>query len=176
MCVGFFRAIPGADKPTTVKMNLINLAATLAATFWLLVSNSARSELLRLLSTNRSGYKSAQIDWAMVALLVSFILLVTMEPEARVFWMFIDAVGMDFFLLMLACQFRTNVWLIRDSVVDPLWRRFRNWAPFPMDLPTRRVMRAYHYLSGCAIAGIMMSVSFLIVFAVPFVLGMAVMS
>src|SRR5580692_943526 len=162
MCVGFFRAIPGADKPTTVKMNLINLAATLAATFWLLVSNSARSELLRLLSTNRSGYKSAQIDWAMVALLVSFILLVTMEPEARVFWMFIDAVGMDFFLLLLACQFRANVWVIRDIIVNRIWRRFRSWAPFPMDLPTRQVVRDYPYLSSCATAGILMSIGFLL--------------
>lgn len=90
--------------------------------------------------------------------------------------MFIDAVGMDFFFLMLACQFRANVWLIRDSVVSPIWRRLMMWAPFPMDLPTRRVMKDYPYLSGCASAGIMMSVSFLLVMAVPFTLGLAVMS
>jgi hypothetical protein len=90
--------------------------------------------------------------------------------------MFIDAVGMDFFFLMLACQFRANVWLIRDGVVNPIWRRLEIWAPFPMDLPTRRVMRDYPYLSGCAIAGIMMSVGFLIVMAVPLALGLTVMS
>jgi hypothetical protein len=157
-------------------MNSMHLAVTVAATFWLLVSESARAELLRLLGAGRSGYKFARVNWAMVALLVSFILLVTMEPEARVFWMFIDAVGMDFFLLMLACQFRANVWLIRDSVVNLIWRRFKNWAPFPIDPPTRRVIRDYPYLSGCAIAGIMMSIGFLLVMAVPFALGLAVMS
>jgi hypothetical protein len=160
----------------TVQMNSMNLATTVAAIFWLLASESAREELLRLLSVGSSGCKSARVNWAMVALLMSFILLITMEPEARVFWMFIDAVGVDFFFLMLACQFRTNVWLIRDSVVNPIWRRLEIWAPFPMDLPTRRVMRDYPYLSGCAIAGIMMSAGFLLVMAVPLALGLTVMS
>jgi len=159
-----------------VQVSAMNLVATLAVTFWLSVSESAKAELLRLLNAGGSGNKCTRVNWAMIALLVSFILLLTMAPEARVFWMFIDAVGMDFFLLMLACQFRANVWLIRNNAVNPIWRRLKNWAPFPMDLPTRRVVRDYPYLSGCAIAGILMSVSFLLVMAVPCALGLAVMS
>ena len=157
-------------------MNSMNLATMGAATFWLLVSESARAGLLRLLSAGRSGHQSARINLAMVALLVSFVLLVTMEPEARAFWMFIDAVGMDFLLLMLACQFRGNIWFLRDRVIKPTLRRLKIWAPFPMDLPTPPVMRDYPYLSGCAIAGILMSVGFLLVMAVPLTLGLAVMS
>jgi hypothetical protein len=144
--------------------------------FWLLTSESARAELLRPLSADRSGYRPARVNWAMVALLVSFLLLVTMEPEARIFWMFIDAVGMDFFLLLLACQFRANVWFMRDSVVIPIWRRLKIGAPFPMDLPTRRTMKDFPYLSGCAMAGMMVSVTFLLVMSVPFDLGLAVFS
>lgn len=68
-----------------MQMDSMNLAATVAATFWLSVSESARAELLRLLDARRFGNRSVRVNWAMVAVLVSFVLLVTMEPEARVF-------------------------------------------------------------------------------------------
>lgn len=158
------------DEP----MDSTTVPAMLAVIFWLLVSKSARSEILRLLTFDRSGREAVRINWAVAALVVSMLLLVAMEPEARVFLMFIDAVGLDFFLLLLACQLRTNVWLIRDRFVMLILRRLKNCAPFPMDLPTPRVIREFPYLSACAMFGVVVSAGFILAICLPFAFGLTV--
>ncbi len=124
----------------------------------LCMSKSGRSALLRLLDFNASSSKARQVNWPLVALLVGYLAMVTIHPEARIFLMFLDAVGVDFFLLLLACQGRANFWLLRDHGLIPLWRYLKMFAPFPMNLPTRNVIREFPYLSATAVAGMSVSV------------------
>jgi hypothetical protein len=155
-------------------MHSMTVPALLAVLIWLLISKSARAELIRLLLSDGSGRKSVRVNWVVAAAVVSFLLLIVMEPESRVFLMFIDAVGLDFFVLLLVCQLESNVCLIRDSIVMPILLRLKRCAPFPMDLPTSRVIRDYPYLSACAIFGIVMSASFILAMCLPFAIGLAV--
>lgn len=74
-------------------MHSMTVPALLAVLCLLLISKSARSEVLRLLTADASGRKSVQVNWAVAACVVSFLLLVVLEPEARVFLMFIDTIG-----------------------------------------------------------------------------------
>ncbi len=151
----------------------MTVSAILAVLFWLLVDKSARSELLRLITADGAGRKSAQVNWIVAAFVVSFLLLIVLEPEARVFLMFIDAVGVDFFVLLLVCQLQSHVCLVRDSFVLPILRRLKTCAPFPMDLPTARVIKEFPYLSACAVFGIAVSASFILVMCLPFAIGLA---
>jgi len=155
-------------------MHSITGPALFAAIIWLSISKSASSELLRLITADSSGRKSVRVNWALAAVVVSLLLLIVMEPESRVFLMFIDAVGLDFFVLLLLCQLQSNVCLVRDSIVMPVLRRVNPCAPFPMDLPTARVIRDYPYLSACAMFGIVMSASFILAMCLPFSIGLAV--
>lgn len=155
-------------------MHSLTVPALLAALIWLSISKSARSELLSLITVDSSGRKSVRVNWAVAAAVVSLLLLIVMEPESRVFLMFIDAVGLDFFVLLLLCQLQSNVWLVRDGLVLPILRRLKNSAPFPMDLPTTKVIKEFPYLSACAVFGIVMSASFILVMRLPFAIGLAV--
>lgn len=155
-------------------MHSMTVPALLAAFIWLSISKSARSELLRLITADSSGRKSVRVNWAVAAAVVSLLLLIVMEPESRVFLMFIDAVGLDFFVLLLVCQFQSHVCLVQDIIVMPIVRRLKRCAPFPMDLPTARVIRAYPYLSACAMFGIVMSACFILAMCLPFAIGLAV--
>ena len=130
---------------------------------------------MRLFYVGRSTSNSRQVHWPLVALLVAFLLLLAIEPETRVFLMFIDAVGLDFFLLLLGCQFRDCSWILRDRALNPVWRRLNTWGPFPMDCPTRQVMTEFPYLSACAVVGLVVSVSFLLATSLVIVLPVTVL-
>lgn len=151
----------------------MTVSALLAALILLSISKTARSGLLRLITADSSGRKSVRVNWAVAAAMVSLLLLIVMEPESRVFLMFIDAVGLDFFVLLLLCQLQSNVCLAGDRIVMPILRRLKKCAPFPMDLPTARVIRDYPYLSACGMFGIVMSASFMFAMCLPFAIGVA---
>jgi hypothetical protein len=148
------------------------LSLIVAIAILLIIGRSARADLALILGVGKLPSRAARVNWMLVGLCITLMLLVVIAPEARIFLLFIDAVGLDFFLLLLACQFRELSWILRDNVLAPVWRGLMGWVPFPLDLPTPQVVREFPYLSGCALFGVVASVSFALICSLAVVLPM----
>jgi len=146
------------------------LSVIFASAILLILGRAAGLDLVRLLGVGQSRGRAARVNWLVAGLFITLMMLAATAPEARIFLMFIDSVGLDFFLLLLACQFRELPWILRDHVLAPGWRELMGWMPFPLDLPTRQVVKEFPYLSGCALFGIVVSVSFALVCSLAVVL------
>jgi hypothetical protein len=142
------------------------LSTVLAIAIGLVFSRTSRSQLSRLLDFSAWRSNSRGVNAPLVSLLIVIALLVTVQPEARVFLMFLDAVGLDFFLLLLTLQGRNYLCIIRGQVITPMWRKLRASGPAPLDylvFPTLNVMKAFPFLSACSVVAIGISVGFILV-------------
>ena len=72
-----------------------------------------------------------------LALLVLIALVLVIDPEIRLFLAFIDAVGVDFFLLLLALQGRDLFALLHGTVISPAVHYLAALGPYPLPLPGR---------------------------------------
>jgi hypothetical protein len=82
-----------------------------------------------------TGGRSATIR--ILALLVVIALVLVIDPEIRLFLAFIDAVGVDFFLLLLVLQGRDLFALLHGTVISPAVHYLAALGPYPLPLPGR---------------------------------------
>jgi hypothetical protein len=104
-----------------------------------------------------AAYRAATVRALAVVVLVA--LLVALDPEVRVFLVFVDAVGVDVFLLLLLFQGREILhWL--NIIVRVRAVRFldtRGW--YPMPLPHPELLKQHPWWSMYAVAQSLVIVS-----------------
>jgi hypothetical protein len=89
------------------------------------------ARLLTLVGINRQLTRS-ESTFAMVAGgLVVLALFVAIEPEARIFLMFLDSVGVDLFLAVCVLYLRHNLVLVAAILLIPVLRWTYRWGPVP---------------------------------------------
>ena len=81
----------------------------------------------------------------LLTLLVLAALVFALDPEIRVILLFIDSVGVDLFLMLLAFQGREYLLLLNGAVALPVVRRLSMWGPYPIALPSRWLMRTHPF-------------------------------
>lgn len=96
----------------------------------------------RLLLTELLGIGSRELGGRgatarMLALLVLVALIVAVDPEIRGFLLFVNDVGLDIFLTLLALQGREHLLLIHKLAVLPIAQRLANCGWCPIALPSR---------------------------------------
>lgn len=64
-------------------------------------------------------------------------LVLVIDPEVRLLLMFVDAVGVEFFLLLLAVQGRGLFMLFHGTVIMPSVHYLAALGPYPLPLPGR---------------------------------------
>jgi hypothetical protein len=78
-------------------------------------------------------------------------LLVAIEPEARIFLMFIDSFGADLFLTLCVLLCRHQLAITISILFIPILRAFYRWGPVPGFWPSELVVRSSATWAGYAI-------------------------
>jgi hypothetical protein len=110
--------------------------------------------LMRLLSVvgiNRRLTRSESTFFVILGALVVFALFVAIEPEARIFLMFLDSVGVDLFVTVCVLYLRHNLVLVAAILLIPLLRWAYRWGPVPGFWPSRLVIRSSATWAGYAV-------------------------
>jgi hypothetical protein len=96
--------------------------------------------LLSLMGFKLSGSESKFA--LVVGALVALALFVAMDPEARVFLMFLDSFGVDLFVALCALFVRYNLELCVAILLIPILKGVYRWGPVPGFWPSGVVLRS----------------------------------
>ena len=83
--------------------------------------------------------------------LVFLALVVAIEPETRIFLMFLDSVGVDLFVAVCALYLRDNLVLVAAILLVPVLRGIYRLGPVPGFWPSRLVIRSSATWAGYAV-------------------------
>jgi hypothetical protein len=86
-----------------------------------------------------------------VGVLVALALFVAIDPEARVFLVFLDSFGVDLFIALCALFVRHNLELCAAILLIPILKGIYRWGPVPGFWPSRVVLRSSVSWAGYAI-------------------------
>jgi len=78
-------------------------------------------------------------------------LFVAIDPEARIFLMFLDSVGIDLFVTLCVLFLRHNLVLIAAILLIPILKWTYRWGPVPGFWPSRLVIRSSASWAGYAV-------------------------
>jgi len=124
-------------------------AAILAIFLW---RETAREPLYKLLGI-RTGQRTVRGTTVKVlGILVLVALMIALEPEVRVFLLFVDSVSVDLFLLLLAFQGREYLWFLYGAVILPAARHLADLGPYPLPLPSRWFFTQHPFWAAFATA------------------------
>src|SRR5580658_3471542 len=104
-------------------------AMTIALVLWGEPARAALNQVLGMTSWEVAGRRATGKALGLLALIA---LILALDPEARVFLLFINDVGVDIFLLLLTLQGRGYLLVLGKSVLLPAVRRLANWGWYPM--------------------------------------------
>jgi len=121
----------------------------------LLWSESARDPLYRLFGVWAGHRLDRTTTVKVLGLLVLVALIITLDPEVRVLLLFIDSVGVDIYLLLLAFQGRAYFWLFYGTVMLPAARHLSDLGPYPLPLPSRWFFSQHPFWAAYATAQLM---------------------
>lgn len=113
--------------------------------------------LLSLVGINRRLTRSEGTFVLILGVLVVLALFVAIEPEARIFLMFLDSVGVDLFVTVFDLYLRHNLVLVAAILLIPLLKWTYRWGPVPGFWPSMRVIRSSASWAGYAVAVPMMT-------------------
>jgi hypothetical protein len=116
-------------------MTFLTLSAALMGL--LLWGNPAKEATNRFLGIGPGVTDGRGTTIRVLALLVVIALVLVIDPEVRLLLLFVDAVGVDFFLLLLAIQGRELISLILGAAIMPLVHYLASLGPYPLPLPSR---------------------------------------
>lgn len=105
--------------------------------------------LLSLLGIKLAG--SERRFALVVGAVVALALFVAMDPEARVFLMFLDSFGVDLFVALCALFVRHNLELCIAILLIPILKGIYSWGPVPGFWPSGVVLRSSASWVGYAI-------------------------
>jgi hypothetical protein len=118
-----------------------------------LVQNDQSMEvrLLSLVGINRRLTRSESTFALIVGGLVVLALFIAIEPEARIFLMFLDSVGVDLFVTVSILYLRHNLVLVAAILLIPILKWTYRWGPVPGFWPSRFVIRSSATWAGYAV-------------------------
>jgi hypothetical protein len=107
--------------------------------------------LLSLVGINRRLTRSESTFVLILGGLVVLALFVAMEPEARIFLMFLDSVGVDLFVTVCVLYLRHNLVLVAAILLVPILKWTYRWGPVPGFWPSRLVIGSSATWAGYAV-------------------------
>jgi hypothetical protein len=108
-------------------------------------------QLLSLVGIKRRLTRSENTFALIVGGLVVLALFIAIEPEARIFIMFLDSVGVDLFVTVCALYLRHNLVLVAAILLIPILKWTYRWGPVPGFWPSRLVIRSSATWAGYAV-------------------------
>src|SRR6202789_1758217 len=108
-------------------------------------------ELLSLVGIKRRLTRSESTFVLVLGGLVVLALFVAMEPEARIFLMFLDSVGVDLFVTVCVLYLRHNLVLVAAILLVPILKRAYRWGPVPGFWPSKLVIKSSTGWAGHAV-------------------------
>jgi hypothetical protein len=107
--------------------------------------------LLSLVGINRRLTRSESTFVLVLGGLVVLALFVALEPETRIFLMFLDSVGVDLFVTVCVLYLRHNLVLAAAILLIPILKWTYRWGPVPGFWPSRFVIRSSSIWAGYAV-------------------------
>jgi len=107
--------------------------------------------LLSLVGINRRMTRSESTFVLMLGGLVVLALFLAIEPEARIFLMLLDSVGVDLFVTVCVLYLRHNLVLVAAILLIPILKRAYRWGPVPGFWPSRLVIKSSAGWTGYAV-------------------------
>jgi hypothetical protein len=107
--------------------------------------------LLSLVGINRRLTRSESTFVLILGGLVVLALFVAIEPETRIFLMFLDSAGVDLFVTLCVLFLRHNLVLVAAILLIPLLKWTYRWGPVPGFWPSRLVVRSSASWAGYAL-------------------------
>ncbi len=101
-----------------------------------------------------------------LALLVIVALLFALDPEIRAILVFVDAVGIDIFLMLLFFQGQETLRWVVIAMCVPAVRSLERWSWYPMPIPSRALFKQHPLWSIYAAA---QPIALALLIAVPIV-------
>lgn len=108
-------------------------------------------QLLSLVGIKRQVTRSEGTLALIAGGLVFLALVVAIEPESRIFLMFLDSVGVDLFVAICAVYLRHNLLLIAAILLVPVLRGIYRLGPVPGFWPSGLVIRSSATWAGYAV-------------------------
>ena len=130
------------------------LLTLLVLAYMLVLVQNDQSMVVRLLSLvgiNRRLTRSESTFVLILGVLVVLALFVAIDPEARIFLMFLDSVGIDLFVTLCVLFLRHNLVLIAAILLIPILKWTYRWGPVPGFWPSRLVIRSSASWAGYAV-------------------------
>jgi hypothetical protein len=107
--------------------------------------------LLSLMGINRR-LPGTESEFALaVGALVALALFVVIDPEARVFLIFLDSLGVDLFVALCALFVRHHLELCVAILLIPVLKGIYRWGPVPGFWPSSVVLRSSVSWAGYAV-------------------------
>lgn len=78
-----------------------------------------------------------------LALLVVVALIFALDPEVRAFWVFVDMIGVDIFLMLLFFQGQEALRWVMIAIWVPAVRSLEQWSWFPMPILHRELFKQH---------------------------------
>jgi hypothetical protein len=107
--------------------------------------------LLSLVGINRRLTRSESTLVLILGGLVVLALFVAAEPEARIFLMFLDSVGVDLFVTLCVLYLRHNLVLVAAVLLIPILKWTYRCGPVPGFWPSRLVIKSSASWAGYAV-------------------------
>ena len=107
--------------------------------------------LLTLVGINRRLTRSESTFILILGGLVVLALFIAIEPEARIFLMILDSVGVDLFVTVCVLYLRHNLVLVAAILLIPILKWIYRWGPVPGFWPSRLVIRSSATWAGYAV-------------------------
>jgi hypothetical protein len=130
------------------------LLTLLVLAYMLVLVQNDQSMVVRLLSLvgiNRRLTQSESTFVLILGVLVVLGLFVAIDPEARIFLMFLDSVGVDLFVTLCVLFLRHNLVLVAAILLIPILKWTYRWGPVPGFWPSRLVIRSSATWAGYAV-------------------------
>jgi hypothetical protein len=108
-------------------------------------------QLLSLVGIKRRLTRSESTFALIVGALAVLALFIAIDPEARIFLMFLDSVGADLFVTVCVLYFRHNLVLVVAILLVPLLKWTYRWGPVPGFWPSKLVIRSDASWAGYAV-------------------------
>ena len=108
-------------------------------------------QLLSLVGIKRRLTRSESTFALIAGVLVLLALFVAIDPEARIFLMFLDSVGVDCFVTLCVLFFRYRLAITITILIIPILKGLYRWGPVPGFWPSKLVLRSSPTWAGYAI-------------------------
>src|SRR3984885_838299 len=130
------------------------LLILLVLAYMLVLVQNDQGMVVRLLSLVGIKGRLTRSEGTFVFILGALVILalfVPVEPEARIFLMFLDSVGVDLFITLCVLYLRHNLVLVAAILLVPILKRAYRWGPVPGFWPSKLVIKSSTGWAGYAV-------------------------